>query len=76
MRGSWSLKNVLPTIADDMQYSKLKGIQEGTAASAGYLEAIDPATTAERKAELKDQLLRYCKFDTEALVRLVHFLGN
>lgn len=76
MRGSWSLKSLLPTIAANMRYSELTGIQEGTAASEGYLEAIDPATTAERKAELTDQLLRYCKFDTEALVRLVQFLGT
>jgi hypothetical protein len=76
MAGSWSLKAVLPTIAPDMQYSELDGIQEGTAASEGYLEAIDPTTSPERKAELKEQLLRYCKFDTEAMVRLVAFLGR
>jgi hypothetical protein len=76
MRGSWSLKAVLPTIAADMQYSELKGIQEGTAASEGYLEAIDPDTSAERKAELREQLLRYCEFDTQAMVRLVQFLGE
>ncbi len=75
MRGSWSLKDILPTIAADMQYSELEGIQEGTAASEGYIEAIDPTTTVERKAELKEQLLRYCKFDTEAMVRLVRYLG-
>jgi len=76
MAGSWSLKAVLPTIAADMQYSELEGIQEGTAASEGYLEAIDPETPPQRKAELKEQLLRYCKFDTEAMVRLVQFLGK
>lgn len=76
MRGSWSLKSVLPTVAVDMQYSELEGIQEGTAASEGYLEAIDPATSPERKIELKKQLLRYCKFDTEAMLRLIQFLGN
>lgn len=76
MRGSWSLKAVLPTIAADMQYSELVGIQEGTAASEGYLEAIDAGTTAGRKAQLREQLLRYCKFDTEAMVRLVNFLGQ
>jgi hypothetical protein len=75
MAGSWSLKAVLPTIAADMQYLDLEGIQEGTAASEGYLEAIDPATHDARKAELKQQLLRYCQFDTEAMVRLVRFLG-
>ena len=76
MHGSWSLKHVLPTISADMQYQELTGIQEGTAASAGYLEAIDADTTGERKVELKKQLLRYCKFDTEALVRLVQVLGK
>ncbi|MFB3076803.1 MAG: DUF2779 domain-containing protein, partial [Lysobacterales bacterium] len=76
MAGSWSLKSVLPTIAEDMQYSELKGIQEGTAASEGYLEAIQPDTSPERKAELKQQLLQYCKFDTAALVRLVQFMGK
>ncbi len=76
MRGSWSLKAVLPTIAADMRYTELEGIQEGTGASEGYLEAIDAATTAERKAQLKGQLLRYCKFDTEAMVRLVRFLAQ
>ena len=76
MLGSWSLKAVLPTIAADLRYSELEGIQEGTAASEGYLEAIDEVTSAARKTELEEQLLRYCKFDTEAMVRLVRFLGE
>jgi hypothetical protein len=41
------------------------------------LEAIESragrAPTAERKAELEEQLLRYCKFDTEAMVEIVRF---
>jgi hypothetical protein len=76
MLGSWSIKAVLPCIAPDMNYSELEGIREGTAASDGYLEAIDPATDANRKAELEEQLLRYCRFDTEAMVEIVRFLGN
>jgi len=73
MLGSWSIKAVLPCIAPHMDYSKLDGIKEGTAASDGYLEAINPATDADRKAELEEQLLRYCKFDTEAMVEIVRF---
>jgi hypothetical protein len=42
-------------------------------ASDGFLEAIDPETGPERKAELEEQLLRYCKFDTEAMVEIVRF---
>ena len=73
MLGSWSIKAVLPCIAPHMDYSMLDGIKEGTAASEGYLEAINPDTDAVRKAELEQQLLRYCKFDTEAMVEIVRF---
>lgn len=76
MQGSWSLKHLMPTIDAEFSYLKLAGIQEGTEASQAYLEAIAGATTAERKAELKDQLLRYCRFDTAAMVRLVQFFGG
>jgi hypothetical protein len=74
MRGSWSLKAVLPAIAADLRYGELEGIQGGMEASEGYLEAIDPATPVPRKAELERQLRRYCRFDTEAMVHLAHFL--
>jgi hypothetical protein len=76
MLGSWSLKAALPTIAPDIEYSALEEIQEGTAASAGYLEAIDPRTPRERREELRTRLLEYCRLDTEAMVRLVSFLGE
>ena len=73
MLGSWSIKAVLPCIAPQMDYSQLEGIQEGTAASEGFLEAIDPETTPARKAELDEQLRRYCRFDTEAMLEIVRF---
>ena len=76
MLGSWSIKAVLPAIAPHMNYAELEGIHEGMAASDGFLEAIDPETTPERKAELEEQLLRYCKFDTEAMVEIVRFFTN
>ena len=76
MCGSWSLKAVLPTIAPDMRYTELEEIQDGTAASEGYLEAVDPATPGPRKAELAARLRRYCRFDTEGMVRLAHFLAG
>jgi hypothetical protein len=77
MLGSWSIKAVLPCIAPEMDYAMLEGIKEGTGASDGYLEAIGSragrAPTGERKAELEAQLLRYCRFDTEAMVEIVRF---
>jgi len=74
MLGSWSLKAVLPTIAPDIDYSALEEIQEGTAASNAYLEAISPDTSAERREEIRARLLEYCRLDTEAMVRVVRFL--
>ena len=73
MLGSWSIKAVLPTINPDMDYKKLEGIKEGTAASNGFLEAINPETDMVRKLELEEQLLTYCRFDTEAMVEIVRF---
>ncbi len=73
MLGSWSIKAVLPTIAPEMDYARLEGIHEGTEAANAYLEAIRPETAAARKAQIRADLLKYCKHDTEAMVRLVHF---
>ncbi|MCH7822108.1 MAG: DUF2779 domain-containing protein [Proteobacteria bacterium] len=75
MLGSWSIKAVLPCIAPYMNYAELEGINAGMAASDGFIEAIDPNTSPERKAELEEQLLRYCKFDTEAMVEIVRFFA-
>ena len=76
MLGSWSIKAVLPTIAPDMDYEKLEGIQEGTAASEAYLEAMALENGATRKEQIRAELLTYCKHDTEAMVRLVAFFAN
>lgn len=74
MQGSWSLKAVLPTIAPDMDYGQLEGIQDGTAAQLAWFEAIAPGTTPSRKCELREQMLRYCAHDTLAMVRIARFL--
>jgi len=76
MLGSWSIKAVMPTINPGMDYAQLEGIKEGTAASDGFIEAIQAETSAERKAELDTQLRRYCRFDTEAMVEIVRFLTS
>jgi len=73
MLGSWSIKAVLPTIAPEMDYAGLEGIQEGTQASAAYLEAIAQETSAERREEIRLDLLKYCRHDTEAMVKLLQF---
>lgn len=76
MLGSWSIKAVLPTVAPDMRYADLEEIQDGTVAGVAYLEAIDGGTDDARREELRERLLAYCRFDTEAMVRLMQFFAS
>ena len=69
-QGSWSIKKVLPAIAPALRYDQLAGVQDGDMAMQAYLEAIDPATTRERKEEIRAQLVSYCALDTLAMVRI------
>ncbi len=73
MKGSWSLKDVLPTVAPDLDYGDLDEVQTGTDAQLAYLEAVDPETSKSRRAELKSRMLEYCKMDTLGLVKLAEF---
>jgi hypothetical protein len=74
--GSWSIKKVLPAIAPDLSYGNLDGVQDGGMATDAYLEAIAEITTEERKAEIEQQLLKYCELDTFAMVRLWQFFSG
>jgi hypothetical protein len=74
MRGSWSLKAVLPTIAPDLDYANLDGgVRSGGDVEAVYTEILDAATDAGRRTALESALITYCERDTLALVRLVEF---
>ena len=69
-QGSWSIKSVLPTIAPELDYAQLDGVQHGQEAQQKYLEAIQPETTLARKAEIQVQLKAYCGLDSYAMVVL------
>jgi hypothetical protein len=73
MKGSWSLKAVLPTIASDLDYAQLEHVQHGGMAEQAYAEIINPSTAEERRNELIQGLREYCAQDTLAMVRLVRF---
>jgi len=68
MRGSWSIKAVLPTLST-LNYSDLK-IGNGGLAQVAYLEMIAEDTTEVRRAELYQDLLKYCEQDTLAMVHV------
>jgi hypothetical protein len=68
-KGSFSIKDVLPAMIEDLNYNDLQ-IQEGSQAATAFVEMLDPATSRCRRLELEDALKAYCKRDTYAMVRL------
>ena len=69
-QGSWSIKKVLPAVVPELRYDALDGVQDGGMAMDGFLEAIHSDTSCDRKNQIEQQLLDYCKLDTYAMVRL------
>lgn len=69
MRGSYSIKEVLPALVPDLSYAGLE-IADGLAAMRAYHEmcALQPGSELER---LRREMLKYCELDTLAMVRIL-----
>jgi hypothetical protein len=74
MRGSWSIKSVMPTIDPQLGYQNLEEVQEGDGAQQAFLELRTPTITPERSLALRSALLKYCRHDTWVMVMLRRFL--
>jgi hypothetical protein len=74
MKGSWSIKAVLPTIAPALDYRELEDVQEAGAAQLAFLQLHEGKLPPSRDAALRRALLEYCKRDTWGLVVLRRFL--
>lgn len=75
MRGSWSLKAVLPTIAPELDYGNLE-VADGGMAQEAFAEIMQPETSPERRQQLRAALLLYCERDTLAMVRIAHYFES
>jgi hypothetical protein len=73
MKGSWSIKAVLPTVAPHLDYSQLEDVQNGTLAQLAYMDIINPETDATERDQKIHNLLKYCELDTQAMVEVVRF---
>jgi hypothetical protein len=76
MKGSWSIKVVLPALVPDLSYEDLGEVQQGDQAQRAFLEAVGPGTSPQRKAQLQESLLEYCRFDTHAMIHVVAQLSR
>ena len=73
LRGSFSIKDVLPVVVGGSGYDDLE-IRDGSLASLAFSEMTDPAAPEAERERLRAGLLAYCKRDTEATMRLFQVL--
>lgn len=71
--GSFSLKNVAPTILGN-EYRYSGEVKDGTEAQLGFLRLTTEEIRPEEREKLKNALLAYCGQDTRALVKIVEWL--
>ncbi len=72
MRGSYSIKYVLPALVPDLSYNDLE-IKEGGTASNTFLSMVNESFKGDVE-ETRRQLLEYCKLDTFAMVKILEKL--
>ena len=73
MRGSYSIKQVLPALVPELTYKEL-AIQEGQTASNTFA-AMMAGTYSGDIEEVRYHLLEYCKLDTWAMVKILEKLN-
>lgn len=68
MGGSFSIKSVFPALSNDpeLDYTKLKEVQNGNDATRAFLE-LKTFTNKKKRDYLREQLMAYCKLDTKAM---------
>ncbi len=75
MRGSWSLKSVLPVVVPELSYEDLEIKEGGSAEAVGAALILGEVSEAERP-RLIQALRRYCALDTEAMKQIVERLSG
>ena len=75
MMGSTSLKDVLPTIAQDLAYDD-QDVANGTQAQEAFQRMLLQQMPQSQRESTRQALLKYCERDTGALVRVVEFLSQ
>ncbi|MCK4692278.1 MAG: DUF2779 domain-containing protein, partial [Anaerolineales bacterium] len=74
MRGSYSIKAVLPALVPDMRYDDLE-VSDGIQAMEVY-RRLEDEKDPQRVAEIRNALWEYCKLDTLAMVLILEKLES
>jgi len=72
MKGSYSIKKVLPALVPDLSYDGMD-IADGGAASSSFMSLYDE-TDSKTKNKIREDLLKYCGMDSMAMVEILRIL--
>ena len=72
MKGSYSIKDVLPALLPDLTYAQLE-INDGSIAGINYL-SLNNNKNKSQNNDIRRNLLEYCKMDTFAMVKILEVL--
>ncbi|MEJ2181185.1 MAG: DUF2779 domain-containing protein [Gammaproteobacteria bacterium] len=76
MKGSWSIKKVLPCLVPELRYDALGEVQDGTQAQQAYLQIYGGTLTPLAQDKLIEDMRAYCALDTLAMVKIVERLKS
>jgi hypothetical protein len=76
MRGSYSIKDVLPTVTDQISYAGLETVTDGSAAATAFMKTLATETNADERERLRNELVRYCDIDAMAMRMLCEHLAK
>jgi len=71
--GSFYIKYVIPELVPEMSYENME-VADGTEAGLAYEKMIHGGLGSKEKQTLKNALLKYCRQDTMAMVKLLEHL--
>jgi hypothetical protein len=60
----------------ELRYDALPGVKDGGMAMEAYVEAIAPATSPDRREQIRRELIEYCALDTFAMVKVWEFFSG
>jgi hypothetical protein len=72
--GGWSIKKAIKVLAPDLPPYDALAVSNGDQAMLATVEMLSPETPAERAAQIRRDLLEYCRQDTLAMVEIYRTL--
>jgi hypothetical protein len=74
MGGGWSIKDAIKILAPNLPAYEALAVSNGSMAMIATQEMLDPETDSVRAAQIRTDLLAYCRQDTQAMVDIYETL--